>query len=128
MILDTCALLWLADASTRHNKISAPTLELINNSAMVYVSAISGFEIGTMVGSNKLVLPVSPAEWFDTILAFHHLELIALTLDICLKATELPKIHKDPCDHFIIASALMLEMPVVTSDVRFKAYGVEVLC
>ena len=128
MILDTCALLWLADASIRHNKISAPTLELINNSAVVYVSAISGFEIGTMVGSSKLILPVSPAEWFDTILAFHHLELMDLTFEVCLRATQLPKIHEDPCDRFIIASALTFEMPVVTSDVRFKAYGVEVLC
>ena len=127
MILDTCALLWLADESAR-DKISEPTLESINNSAMVYVCAISGFEIGTKVGAGKLELPVSPAEWFKTVLEFHHLDQIDLNLDICLKATELPKIHKDPCDRFIIASALMLELPVVTSDARFKEYGVEVVC
>ncbi len=126
MILDTCALLWLTDKSAT-SKISLTTLELINNSPLVYVSAISGFEIGVKVGVGKLILPVSPAKWFDTVLSFHHLELIDLDLDICLMATELPKIHKDPCDRFIIASALKLEMPVVTSDARFKDYGVEVL-
>ena len=126
MILDTCALLWLADKSAT-SKISLTTLELINNSPLVYVSAISGFEIGVKVGVGKLILPVSAAKWFDTVLSFHHLELIDLDLDICLKATELPKIHKDPCDRFIIASALKLEIPVVTSDARFKDYGVEVL-
>ena len=126
MILDTCTLLWLADKSAT-SKISLTTLELINNSPLVYVSAISGFEIGIKVGLGKLILPVPPAKWFDTVLSFHHLELIDLDLDICLKATELPKIHKDPCDRFIIASALKLEIPVVTSDARFKDYGVEVL-
>jgi PIN domain nuclease of toxin-antitoxin system len=126
MILDTCALLWLAEKSAT-SKISLTTLELINNSPLVYVSAISGFEIGIKVGVGKLILPVPPAKWFDTVLSFHHLELIDLDLDICLKATELPKIHKDPCDRFIIASALKLEIPIVTSDARFKDYGVEVL-
>lgn len=126
MILDTCALLWLADASAK-DKISAPTLELINNAAVVYVSAISGFEIGTKVGVGKLKLPADPTKWFKTVLEFHHIELIDLSLDICIHATELPKIHKDPCDRFIIASALMFEMPVVTSDSRFGEYGVNVL-
>ena len=126
MILDTCALLWLAEKSAT-SKISLTTLELINNSPLVYVSAISGFEIGIKVGVGKLILPVPPAKWFDTVLSFHHLELIDLDLDICLKATDLPKIHKDPCDRFIIASALKLEIPIVTSDARFKDYGVEVL-
>ena len=126
MILDTCALLWLAEKSAT-SKISLTTLELINNSPLVYVSAISGFEIGIKVGAGKLILPVSPAKWFDSVLSFHHLELIDLDLDICLKATELPKIHKDPCDRFIIASALKFEIPVVTADARFKEYGVEVL-
>lgn len=119
-------MLWLAEKSAT-SKISLTTLELINNSPLVYVSAISGFEIGIKVGVGKLILPVPPAKWFDTVLSFHHLELIDLDLDICLKATELPKIHKDPCDRFIIASALKLEIPIVTSDARFKDYGVEVL-
>ena len=85
MILDTCALLWLADESAR-DKISEPTLDLINNSAVVYVSAISGFEIGIKVAVGKLKLPVSPAKWFKTVLEFHHLDQIDLNLDICLKA------------------------------------------
>lgn len=126
MILDTCALLWLAGESIT-DKITSSTLELINDSPLVYVSAISGFEIGTKVGGGKLSLPASPTEWFNAVLTFHNLEMMDLSLDICIKATELPKIHKDPCDRFIIASALKYGFPVVTSDTRFKEYGVEVL-
>lgn len=126
MILDTCALLWLAEKTSK-SKLSKATLETINHSAMVYVSAITGFEIGTKARSGKLRLPAPPGEWFETILAFHQLELVDLSLEICIKATELPMIHKDPCDRFIIASALMLEMPVVTTDSRFREYGIEVL-
>lgn len=126
MILDTCALLWLAEGKPE-NRLSAQTLDLINNAPLVYVSAISGFEIGIKVRSGKLNLPALPDEWFDAVLEFHHLQHINLSLNMCLRASELPKIHKDPCDRFIIATALMLDMPVVTSDARFKEYGVDVV-
>ncbi|KJS29542.1 MAG: hypothetical protein VR64_20530 [Desulfatitalea sp. BRH_c12] len=125
MILDTCALLWLADESS--NRISESVLELINNEAVVYISAISGYEIVTKVGVGKLELLVPPAKWFESVLAFHHIEPIELSLEICQKAAGLPRIHKDPCDRFIIASALMFDLPVVTSDTRFCEYGVQVL-
>jgi PIN domain nuclease of toxin-antitoxin system len=127
MILDTCALLWIAGGSTA-DRISGRTLDLIDKAPVVYVSAISGFEIGTKAGSGKLILPVSPAEWFDAVLHFHHIQPLDLSLDLCLRAAELPKFHKDPCDRFIIATALMMDMPVVTSDSRFRDYGVDVLC
>ena len=41
MILDTCALLWLASGD---KKLSRAALKEINEAAAVYVSAISGFE------------------------------------------------------------------------------------
>lgn len=127
MILDTCALLWIAGGAPE-NRISGRTLDLIDKAPVVYVSAISGFEIGTKVGSGKLILPAPPSEWFDTVLDFHHIQQLDLSLDLCLRAADLPKFHKDPCDRFIIATALMMGMPVVTSDSRFKDYGVDVLC
>jgi PIN domain nuclease of toxin-antitoxin system len=57
----------------------------------------------------------------------HGIAAIDLTIDICLRASELPSIHGDPCDRFIIATALHQNAPVVTADKRFHQYGVEVL-
>ena len=42
-------------------------------------------------------------------------------------AVELPNIHRDPADRFIIATALIGNIPVVTADRRFAQYGVETL-
>ena len=75
----------------------------------------------------KLQLPAPPREWLHEILAHHQIEIIGLNIEICIKATELPPIHKDPCDRFIIATALVKEMSVVTADPRFAAYGVKAL-
>lgn len=123
MLLDTCALLWLAHDQTR---ISTETLEKINNAPVVFIASISGFEIGLKHRAGKLLLPTPPIKWIREILSHHQIDIIDLNLDISLKATELPPIHKDPCDRFIIATALVKELPVVTADQRFAEYGVKV--
>jgi PIN domain nuclease of toxin-antitoxin system len=72
-------------------------------------------------------LPTPPSQWIEEILAHHQIDVIDLDLDISIKATELPPIHTDPCDRFIIATALTKGLPLVTADQRFTDYGVEVL-
>lgn len=124
MLLDTCALLWLACDQTR---ISEKTLVKIDKAPVVYLAAVSGFEIGLKHRSGKLHLPAPPREWLNDILIHHQINIIGLDLDICFKATELPPIHKDPCDRFIIATALTRKLPVITADQRFAEYGVKVL-
>jgi len=94
---------------------------------VVYVSAISGFEIGIKVQKGTLHLPVPPADWFAAVLAHHNLEVLALDLDTCLRSTALPAIHADPCDRMIIAAAHVYHMPVVTTDPLFVRYGIEVI-
>ena len=40
----------------------------------------------------------------------------AVTASIALRAAELPRIHSDPADRFIVATALELGLPVVPPD------------
>ena len=124
ILLDTCALLWLAHDQT---KISAATLHMIDEAPIVYICAVSGFEIGLKHRAGKLHLPVPPLDWIGAILSHHRIDVIGLDLDICIKAALLPPVHKDPCDRFVIAAALTRELPVVTADSRFASYGVRVL-
>lgn len=46
---------------------------------------------------------------------------------ISLRASALPEIYKDPADRFIIATALLNDLTVVTGDRRFSEYGVETI-
>lgn len=124
MLLDTCALLWLVHD---RNNLSDGTLRKMDEAPILYVSAISGFEIGLKYKAGKLQLPIPPSEWFEGILEYYDISVIDLNMALCIKATELPPIHKDLCDRFIIATATLKEMPVVTTDRRFEKYGVEVL-
>ena len=124
MILDTCALLWLAQGE---GELSEAVLQRIDATPVVYISAISGFEIGIKVQKGKLALPARPADWFTAVLAHHNLEVLPLALEVCLRSTELPAIHADPCDRMIIAAAQVHHMPVVTTDPIFAQYGIEII-
>jgi PIN domain nuclease of toxin-antitoxin system len=125
MILDTCALLWLASGD---KKLSRATLKEINEVSAVYVSAISGFEVAIKVAKGKLKLPRPPQEWFEKIIEHHGLTVLSLELNVCIAAAQLPPIHEDPCDRFIIAAAKLHNLTVVTTDEQFEKYGVTVIC
>ena len=124
MILDTCALLWLASGN---KKLSRATLKQINEAPAVYVSAISGFEISLKSSRGRLELSLPVEEWFEQVTEHHGLTVLPLGLDVCIAAAKLPPIHDDPFDRFIIAAAKLNDWVVVTADERFEEYGVTVL-
>jgi PIN domain nuclease of toxin-antitoxin system len=103
MILDTCALLWLAAGS---NDLTRNTLKKIEETNVIYVSAIVGFEIAIKAAKGKLKLSKKTREWFDAVVSFHRLTVLPLNLNICLGATELAPFHNDSCDRFIIIESL----------------------
>ena len=125
MILDTCALLWLAGGS---KKLSRSTLKKINEAPAVYLSAISGFEISLKAAAGKLELSHPVEEWFKRVAEHHGLTILPLDLEICIAAAKLPPIHDDPFDRFIIATAKSNDLTVVTADEQFGEYGLTVLC
>jgi PIN domain nuclease of toxin-antitoxin system len=124
LLLDTCALIWLA---TGASELSARSRTAIDRADTVWVSAISAWEISLKVAHATLVLPRPPEEWFNRILEHHHLSLAALSVEVLVAANALPWHHRDPADRFIIATAQALGATVVTADRRFSLYDIEVL-
>jgi PIN domain nuclease of toxin-antitoxin system len=124
MILDTCAFLWLASGGKR---LRPAVLKQINESPSLYVSAISAFEIALKSARGKLDLPLPAREWFEKLAEHHGISILPMDVDVCVAAAELPSIHNDPVDRFIIATAKLRSVPVVTSDEVFEKYGVTVV-
>ncbi len=114
-------------AGPRWGPLSTMALQSIDMAPLVYVSAISGFEIGIKAEKGKLELPARAADWFAAVLEHHNVDVLPLDLEVCIRSTELPAIHADPCDRMIIASAQIHRLPVVTADAVFSNYDVEVI-
>ncbi len=125
LLLDTCALLWLVNGG---GQLTQTALEEIERAPKVYISAISGFEISLKYYKGKLGLPMQPQEWLNIAVEHHELSVLSLDVETCIASTELPPIHHDPCDRFIIATAKRHKLSIVTADSRFQAYGVDVMC
>lgn len=126
LLLDTCALLWVAGEP---DKLSLRARErLAQPEAKLYVSSISAFEISLKSRKGKLQLPITPREWFSEAVSVFRIQEIPVTSVVASLAPELPVSVADPCDRMILATAEILGMAVVTSDRHFREYGaVEVI-
>jgi len=124
LLLDTCAVLWLVSGD-KH--LSANARERIDEAPFVYVSPITAWEISLKVAQGNLSLPFKPSVWIERVMKAHHLEWLPLSPTILIHANELPWHHRDPADRFILASALLNHLDVVTADTRYGEYGVTTL-
>ena len=124
LLLDTCALLWLASGD---RALSAKARSLIENAPIVYVSPVTAWEIAVKASKGKIQLPISPREWFDSVVKMYGIDVLKLSADDMLRSAELPWLHKDPADRFIIATALTNGFMVVTADGNFGKYGVKTI-
>jgi PIN domain nuclease of toxin-antitoxin system len=124
LILDTCALIWLVSGN---DCLSQNAREEIEAAQLVYVCPISAWEVSLKSAKGTLELPLPPLEWFNRALDVHHLTLTDLSVEVLTRANALPWHHRDPADRFIIATAKMENLAVVTGDQHFQAYGVETL-
>ena len=125
LLLDTCALLWLASGD---RALSEKARSLIEDAEVLYVSPVTAWEIAVKTAKGKIQLPLSPREWFNAVVKLYDISVLKLTADDMLKSAELPWLHKDPADRFIIASALKNGFTVVTADGNFGKYGVKTVC
>ena len=125
LLLDTCAVLRLANGE--FGKFSRSAMKTMREANMLYVSPISEWEISLKWKQGGIDLPVEPRMLMHELMSAYSLALIPLSEEVMFKATELPEIHRDPADRFIIATALLGNMVVVTTDRRFPQYGVSVI-
>jgi PIN domain nuclease of toxin-antitoxin system len=119
VLLDTCTLLWLVSNKL---ELSAAASAAIADSDSIYVSSISIFEIARKCQRGTLDIQLPPLEWYETAQALHGFIEIPLTGRITARAAELPPIHKDPADRFLIATAMDWQMPIITPDEKIRQY------
>ncbi len=120
IILDTHIWLWWVNRDT--DKLDQHRLNQITSSDVVAVSAISSFEVAWLVHHGRIELPIGTRDWFEKALDGSGIKLIPVTPEIACKAVELPDHHSDPQDRIIIATALVCQASIMSSDRKFSCY------
>ncbi|AVZ31147.1 type II toxin-antitoxin system VapC family toxin [Nodularia spumigena] len=96
---------------------------IINPKNLIFVSAISAWEISIKQSLGKLIAPSN----LEEALRFSRLEVLPMTLTHGIKVADLPMHHKDPFDRMLIAQALVEGLTIITVDQKFKFYDVPLL-
>ena len=120
-LLDTHAIIWCVDK--RNSMLSAKAEEVIlDPQNTIYFSSASLWEIAIKIGLGKL--DISFANLLREIKKVGF--IILHPEDVYLqKLIELPRIHKDPFDRLLIATAQTEEMVLVTTDENIHKYDVQ---
>ena len=95
----------------------------IEEAEQLAVSAISCWEVAYLAKKKRLELPMTVSEWMHAALSGSGVEVINLSPEIAVKSAELPDVHRDPADRFIIATTLECGFHLVSFDECFKKYG-----
>jgi PIN domain nuclease of toxin-antitoxin system len=110
-LLDTHIWLW---AAQEPNRLGLQTQSALRDgSNEIWLSPISTWEALLLHSKGRIHLGVDVAEWFAE--STEGIFEAPLTHEIAL-ATRKLSMHQDPTDRFLVATALVLDLTLVTAD------------
>jgi PIN domain nuclease of toxin-antitoxin system len=121
ILLDTHIFVWWIDNSPRLSQSYRQILQERQDDGLG-ISIYSCWEIAKLVEYGKLELKFSIEDWLEIALSHPNLQSIDLTIPIIIKSTQLPGFHKDPADQIIVATSIILGIPLLTADEKIIAY------
>ena len=128
LLLDTCALIWIAQDAAMDASAKLAIREAATRGDL-FVSPASAWEIGLLArsrtgGAAGLQFLPDPHAWFAAFIARPGVRLAALTPEIAIDVSQLPgDFHNDPADRMIVATARRVGAAVVTRDRKILGYA-----
>lgn len=122
-VLDTCAWLWCCGAPDKLSRRARAVVRREKRDGGLIVSVFSVWEIAKLVQKGRLQFSIPCREWLAEAMQAEGITMHPVTPDVCMESTELPgTFHGDPADQIIVATARLLDAPLVTSDRRIREY------
>ncbi len=127
-VTDTHALLWWATGrSQRLGRKARRVFERVDaGKAVVYVPALSLVEVGDAAHRGLVRLQGGTLEWLKRLLGSGRYVPAALDAEVVVLAEELRGI-RERTDRLIAATAIHLDLPLMTRDPSIAAAGVSVI-
>lgn len=121
LLLDTCAILWLAGSADRLS--SKAQQRVVDPGQTVFVSAISGGELACLSAKGRIALPEHWRRWFRQAIDENGWKVLPIELEVIEEAYSLPdQFHADPADRILVATARLNRFTLLTTDQRILDY------
>ena len=122
ILVDTCTFLWLA---TDDVALSDHARDLATDpSNVVYLSAVSAWEIAIKARLGRLPLPSPPPEYVPARRRALQLERLDFGEEAAAHVALLPDLHADPFDRALVAQGVVGGLTILTPDKAIRAYPV----
>ncbi len=122
IVLDTHIWIWWVDGSSQLTPRQRQHV-VSHAGDGLGVSVISCWEVAKLVEMKRLVLSDSVTDWIAGALNYPGVRLLSLTPKIAIESTQLPgSFHRDPADQIIVATARVLDCPLLTADSKILQY------
>lgn len=115
ILLDTHVLVRYMHVEGKLGKRALSVIERAVANNELFVSAISFWEVATLVAKGRLELDTTPAAFRDLAIRNGVCEQV-LDGEIATLAGELPTAHGDPADRMLVATAILRGLTLVTAD------------
>lgn len=113
-LLDTHIWFWYLVGSNRLP--SGLRQELDRASQTCWLSPISVWELGMLAARGRIRLRLTLRQWVKQAYEQFPLKQAPLNQEVALISHEITLPHKDPADHFLVATALVYELTLMTID------------
>ena len=121
LLLDTHIWLWALLDPGRLSADVRAALESPDNE--IWLSPISVWEALVLAEGGRLAVPGDEQAWIRQMVAAVPRREATLSHEVAMASRRLTVSHADPADRFIAATALVLELTLVTADERLLAGG-----
>ncbi len=118
LVLDTSALLFW---TTEPSRLSRPAAHAIHTTSALIVSSISIWEIGLKVVRGHLTISTTLRDYTQRLKTVG-VDIRSVDEECWLRNLELEWSHRDPADRTIVALAVLLDAPLVSSDATIAAF------
>ena len=121
VLLDTHVLLWRILEPARLSRLAT---RAINGAQRLYVADITLREIAMLVHAGRVEIDRDIGPWLEQAIDELALQVVAISPRIAARSTRIAQnFHGDPADQVIAATAIELDVPLVTADERLRASG-----
>lgn len=114
-VLDTHVWIWLSSGDPRGRPYAS-------FAGQPLLSDISVWEVAMLASKGRLSLEPDTQTWIETNLG-DPIELQPMTPEICVASCNLEDFQGDPADRLIVATALVLGVPLITADGQIKIWA-----